>query len=90
MADAERLIYGSSNGDAWYLIRLRNTGAVFVRHEPNGPSGGRAKLVPVGQFLSQDARGPEHQELLRLIATLVDQAPGESGEHLAPVADEQD
>jgi hypothetical protein len=84
MSDPERLIYESSNGDAWYLIRMKRTEAVFVRHEPNGPSGGKAKLIPVGEFLAQ-GKGPEHQELLRLVGTLVDQIPPEDESKIAQV-----
>jgi hypothetical protein len=71
MSDPERLIYESPNGDAWYLIRIRRTEAVFVRHEPNGASASKARLMPVGEFLNQDTKGPEHHEMLRLIGTLI-------------------
>ena len=36
-----REIYRSSNGDRWLLARDPETGRVFVRHEPNLPSGGQ-------------------------------------------------
>jgi hypothetical protein len=48
---------------------------VFIRHEPNTSSGGRRIDIEVGAFLSRDAHGPEHGELLRLIGTLVEDAP---------------
>ena len=68
-----RKIYSSPNGDRWYLIR-DPSGEVFVRHEANVASGGHVAHVEIGAFLS-GGQGPEQQELLRLIATLVDEHP---------------
>ena len=48
-----------------------NTGRVFVRHEPNLPSGGQVADIEIGAFLIAAGNGPEKQELLRLIGTLV-------------------
>ena len=64
-------LYHSSNGDRWHLARDLDTGQVFVRHQANLPSGGHVADIEVGVFLSQ-GKGPEQQELLRLIGTLVD------------------
>jgi hypothetical protein len=44
---------------------------VFVRHEPNLPSGGQVADIEIGAFLVAAGDGPEKQELLRLIGTLV-------------------
>lgn len=66
-----RELYHSSNGDRWYLARNPNTELVFVRHQANLPSGGHVTDIDVGPFLSQ-GNGPEQQELLQLIGTLVD------------------
>jgi hypothetical protein len=68
-----RKLYESPNGDRWYLIR-DPSGTVFVRHEANGASGGQVTHVGIAAFLSS-GDGPEHQELLRLIGTLVDEQP---------------
>jgi hypothetical protein len=65
-----RQLYQSSNGDRWLLVRDPSTGRVFVRHEPNVPSGGQVTDAEIGNFLSQGGAGPEKQELLRLIGTL--------------------
>jgi hypothetical protein len=65
----------SANGDRWCLIRDPGLGRLFVRHEPNAASGGRASDIGVGDFLVRGGHGPEHQELLRLIGTLVDGGP---------------
>jgi hypothetical protein len=70
-----RELYRSPNGDSWYLGREPTTGHAFVIHQPNGPSGGRLSPVELAAFLSDGARGPEHQALLRLIGTLVDVPP---------------
>jgi hypothetical protein len=67
-----RELYRSANGDRWCLVRDPASGRVFVRHEPNLPSGGRATDMGVGDFLVRGGHGPEHQELLRLIGTLVE------------------
>jgi len=44
---------------------------VFVRHEPNLPSGGQVSDIEIGAFLIASGNGPEKQELLRLIGKLV-------------------
>ena len=40
-----REIYRSANGDRWLLAIDSDTGRVFVRHEPNLPSGNQLKTV---------------------------------------------
>jgi hypothetical protein len=66
-----RTLYHSPNGDRWRLARDTETARVFVQHEANLPSGGRVTAIEIGTFLGSGALGPEHQELLRLIGTLV-------------------
>jgi hypothetical protein len=68
-----RVLYSSANGDRWELAREPDSGRVVVRHRPNAASGGRASEIGVGEFLARGGHGPEHQELLRLIGTLVDE-----------------
>ncbi|NBJ13459.1 hypothetical protein [Microvirga arsenatis] len=68
-----RAIYSSPNGDRWYLIR-DTSGEIFIRHEANVASGGHVAHIDLGTFLSSGT-GPEHQELLRLIGTLVEEHP---------------
>jgi hypothetical protein len=70
-----RELYRSSNGDCWYLGREPQNGRTFIIHQPGGPPGGRLSHIKLGAFLSAGANGPEHQALLRLIATLVDTPP---------------
>jgi hypothetical protein len=72
MAVEMRELYSSPNGDRWYLARDVDLGQVFIRHEPNLPSGGQAAHIEVGAFLRRGGQGPEHRELLRLIGTLVE------------------
>jgi hypothetical protein len=77
MATLTRTLYRSSNGDRWLLARDAESGRVSVRHEANLPSGGRVTDLDVGAFLAAGPPGPQHQELLRLIGTLVmDDEPG--------------
>jgi hypothetical protein len=66
-----REIYHSANGDRWLLALDSDTDRVFVRHEPNLPSGGQVADIDIGAFLIAAGSGPEKQELLRLIGTLV-------------------
>ncbi len=66
-----RKFYSSPDGDRWYLIG-DPSGAVFIRYEANFASGGHIEHVEIGAILSR-SRGPEQQELLRLIATLVEE-----------------
>ena len=68
----ERLLYASENGDRWSLARDSDTGQVFVRHRPNMPSGGPVSDIQLGEFLARGGLGPEKQELLRLIGSLVE------------------
>ncbi len=70
-----RELYTSANGDRWHLVRDPGSGRVFVRHEPNAPSGGRAADLEIADFLRAGGQGPEHQELLRLIGTLDEGGP---------------
>jgi hypothetical protein len=72
MAVEKRELYSSPNGDRWYLARDADLGQIFIWHEPTPPSGGKASRIEVGAFLSRNSHGPEYQELLRLIGTLVD------------------
>jgi hypothetical protein len=67
-----REIYRSAhNGDRWLLVCDTDSGRVFVRHEPNLSSGGQVADIEIGAFLIGAGSGPEKQELLRLIGTLV-------------------
>ncbi len=75
MTTQRRELYHSSNGDRWFLARDSESGEVFVRHEANSASGGNVAHIDLGTFLSS-GEGPEHQELLRLIGTLVDDHTG--------------
>jgi hypothetical protein len=55
-------LYHSANGDRWYL--MRQGGRVFVRHQPNEPSGGHPSDTDIESFLARP-RGPE--PLLRMM-----------------------
>ena len=75
MAVEARELYSSANGDRWSLVREPGSGRVLVRHEPNASSDGRTSDISIGGFLVRGGHGPEHQELLRLIGTLVEGGP---------------
>ncbi len=66
-----RKLYESPSGDRWYLIS-DPSGAVFIRHEGNVASGGQVEHEEIASFLGR-GEGPEQQELLRLIGTLVEE-----------------
>ena len=72
MPQAAKVLYRSANGDTWTLVRDDASGAPQVLHEPNPASGGRPSRTGIGDFLSRDAHGPQHAELLRLIGTLTE------------------
>jgi hypothetical protein len=67
-----RTFYQSENGDQWSLVHDLSSGRVFVRHEPNLPSGGQPSDIELGTFLARGLGGSEHQELIRLIGSLAD------------------
>ena len=68
----ERPLYTSENGDRWSLARDSDRGQIFVRHQPNLPSGGQVSDIELGEFLIRGGLGPEKQELLRLIGSLTE------------------
>lgn len=68
-----RKLYVSTNGDRWYLVHDPEA-EVFIRHEANIASGGAVTHIGIAEFLGS-GRGPEQQELLRLIGSLVADAP---------------
>jgi hypothetical protein len=69
-----RELYRSGpNGDRWSLVREPASGRVFVEHKPNISSGGQTSHMAIGDFLAHGGHGPEHQALLRLIGTLVEE-----------------
>jgi hypothetical protein len=72
MSAQTRELYHSANGDRWCLAHDPAVGRVFVRHEPNPSSGGKTSDIEIGTFLTRGGQGPEKQELLRLIGTLVE------------------
>lgn len=77
MPENIREIYQSPNGDVWTLVRIDDR--VLVRHQANMPSGGTATDSELIDFLKADGLGPEKQELLQLIGTLVPGAPAWRG-----------
>ena len=80
MATPERLLYASENGDRWSLARDPDNGHIVVRHRANPPSGGMVSDIGLGEFLLQDGLGPEKQELLLLIGSLIDSKTKDSPE----------
>ncbi len=82
MSQVSRDLYRSANGDRWALVMDDANGRPQVLHEPNRASGGRTSRIEVGDFLTRDAHGPQHAELLRLIGTLVESSSkGAEPEH---------
>jgi hypothetical protein len=74
MTVQRRELYRSApNGDRWSLARDAVSERVFIEHEPNASSGGQTTRIEIGEFLVQDGHHPEHQALLRLIGTLVEE-----------------
>ena len=69
MSTFQRKIYGSENGDSWWLCREEG-GRVYVLHEANLSSGGTITKIAISDFLGSGKSGPEHQSLVRLIGEL--------------------
>jgi hypothetical protein len=65
--DQTVLIYGSPNGDTWFLCRGGASGHAFVRHRANASSGGHETDFEIDDFLNRGPHNPEHLALLRLI-----------------------
>jgi len=61
------------NGDRWSLARETESGRVFIEHKPNISSGGQTSHIEIADFLAHGGAGPEHQALLRLIGSLVEE-----------------
>ena len=62
-----KLFYESSNGDTWSLTLDPSTSVRSVIHRPTAPSGGKLSEVEIGNFLTKEANGPEHQALRSLL-----------------------
>lgn len=60
-------LYRSPNGDHWSLMRDRESGYRFVRHEANPSSGGHVTDIALGDFLSMGGSGPEFAALHHLL-----------------------
>ena len=71
MTTQRRKLYGSPNGDSWFLCRGRG-GRLVVLHGPNRSSGKKPSQIDIGTFLAEGNTEPEHQALLHLIGELVD------------------
>ncbi len=55
------VFYSSENGDEWLL--LCDGDLVLVRHQPNAASGGRARDIDLGAFLSREENTPQNRAL---------------------------
>lgn len=86
MSVKSRELYSNPNGDRWLLCHDSDTQSVFIKHEPNVPSGGHISEIDIATFLNRGALNPEHQALLRLIATLVDDSTDHLGAELLVAA----
>jgi hypothetical protein len=73
MTQRRELYRSAPNGDRWSLVREETSERVFIEHEANASSGGQTANIEIGDFLSHSGHGPEHQALLRLIGSLVDE-----------------
>jgi hypothetical protein len=75
MLERKELYRSAPIGDRWSLVREPASQRVFIEHEPNARSGGQTTQIEIGDFLVHGGHGPEHQALLQLIGTLVEE-PG--------------
>lgn len=78
MAKGSLLIYASSSGDQWLLVKGQD-GRAFVRRVPNPQSGGESSHVELDEFLRKDRGSPmPRKAFLRL-------ANGEAVAHRFPL-----
>lgn len=66
-----REIYGSSNGDKWFLRHDVEGDRIYIKHVANPASGGHQTDYEIGDFLSRP-RSPERSALLMLIGSLAE------------------
>lgn len=66
---SETLIYASSNGDCWVLLRDPDEAPYLVEHRPNVASGGQVSRLTLEAFLADSHPGPQHQALRDLLAS---------------------
>ena len=71
MSDELLEFAASSNGDRWLLGRDGDSGAAYVLHQANGPSGGARTRIELIDFLDRARVAPEHWALLVTIGTLL-------------------
>ena len=67
------VFYSSENGDEWLLVC--DGDLVLVRHQPNAASGGRARDIDPGAFLSREENTPQNRALRELLSSLVPEQP---------------
>ncbi|MGI4943612.1 MAG: hypothetical protein ACRYHQ_24105 [Janthinobacterium lividum] len=60
MMPVEELLYSSSNGDRWLLVRDPSGTTTVVRHVANPSSGGRVTDRDARDFLGVGGSGPEY------------------------------
>ncbi len=73
MGYGNSVFYSSENGDEWLL--LCDGDLVLVRHQPNAASGGRARDIDLGAFLSREENTPQNRALRELLSSLVPEQP---------------
>ena len=78
MSDDPKLVYSSSNGDRWFIVREAASSRPLVRHEPNRSSGGSASELAVEDFLRRDGEGPQHQAVRAALAAEPQSDAGEA------------
>lgn len=76
----------SSNGDCWLLGRDDALEGIVI-HQANMPSGGNVSRTGIADFLARSTDAPERRALLRLIGSLVGDAPASRGEAKSPASD---
>jgi hypothetical protein len=81
-------LYISPNGDRWVLCRDLS-GKLVVSHHPNSASGGRVSEIAADDFLSRGGDGPEHQALVKALASLRTPDNGHGNQGLSAAATQE-
>jgi len=69
---AMKEFYRSPNGDRWLLRRDARAATCSSGTKPTRPRVVSVSEIEIGNFLSRSPRHPQHDALLRLIGTLVE------------------
>lgn len=63
--ESDLVFYSSENGDQWVLVGGHD--GSIVRRQPNAPSGGNPRDMPLDEYLPREQNTPQGQALRTLL-----------------------